>query len=179
MSEIRMSSRYANVLLHLAIKKNVLDDLYNNMKLLRSVLLENKNFLLVLKNPFISSDKKKKVFDSIFLNKFNDLMFSFFDLLILRGREIYIFDIIENFLLKYNKYCLIKDVKIITTFKLSDSLKGKFKNVVKKITFCNKVNVIEYIDSSLIGGYILIIDDKKIDESIKNKLRILKLNFKN
>jgi F0F1-type ATP synthase delta subunit len=39
--------------------------------------------------------------------------------------------------------------------------------------------VIEYIDSSLIGGYILIIDDKKIDESIKNKLRILKLNFKN
>lgn len=60
MSEIRMSSRYANVLLHLAIKKNVLDDLYNNMKLLRSVLLENKNFLLVLKNPFISSDKKKK-----------------------------------------------------------------------------------------------------------------------
>jgi F0F1-type ATP synthase delta subunit len=38
--------------------------------------------------------------------------------------------------------------------------------------------LVEIIDDSLIGGYILSFDDKKIDESIKNKLNLLKLSFK-
>jgi F-type H+-transporting ATPase subunit delta len=61
---------------------------------------------------------------------------------------------------------------------LSKNLRSDFINLVKKITLCNKVNLIESVDTSLIGGYILSVDDKKIDESIKSNLNLLRLSFK-
>lgn len=114
----------------------------------------------------------------IFENKVNNLILSFFSLLILRGREMFIPNIVKVFLSKYNDYCNIKNAKIVTTFSLSKGLRNDFKNLIKKKTLCNKVNLIESIDNSLIGGYILSFDDKKIDESIKNKLNLLKLSFR-
>lgn len=59
MSDIRVSSKYAISLLKVAIKKDILDNIYKDIKLLNSVC-GNKNFLLILKNPFISYHKKKK-----------------------------------------------------------------------------------------------------------------------
>jgi F-type H+-transporting ATPase subunit delta len=105
-------------------------------------------------------------------------MLSFFNLLVLRGREILIPSIVEIFLVKYNEHCNIKNAKITTTFNLSKNLRSDFVNLVKKITLCNKVNLIESVDTSLIGGYILSVDDKKIDESIKSNLNLLRLSFK-
>jgi len=177
MSEIRVSSKYANSLLKVSIRKGVLDNIYKDIKSLSNVC-RDKNFLLMLKNPFISYDKKKKVLFKIFEGKVNNLTLSFFNLLILRSRESLIPSIVEVFLSKYNEYCNIKNAKITTTFSLSRNLKNDFKNLVKKLTLCNKVNLSERIDASLIGGYILIIDDKKIDESIKSKLNLLRFNFK-
>lgn len=177
MSDIRVSSKYAISLLKVSIKKNILDDIHKDIKLLNSVC-ENDDFLLVLKNPFVSCDKKKNILFKIFENKVNALTLSFFNLLVLRGREALIPNIAKVFLLKYNDHCNIKNAKVVTTFALSKSLKNDFKNLVKRKTSCDKVNLVESIDHSLIGGYILSFDDKKIDESIKNKLNLLKLSFK-
>jgi|TARA_B110000908_G_C10186080_1_gene418056 F-type H+-transporting ATPase subunit delta len=177
MSEFRVSSKYASSLLQVAVKKNILDDIYKDIKLLGSLCKDN-NFLLMLRNPFISYYKKKKILHNIFKGKVNDLMLSFFNLLVLRGREVFIPSIVETFLVKYNEHCNIKNAKITTTFNLSKNLRSDFINLVKKITLCNKVNLIESVDASLIGGYILSVDDKKIDESIKSNLNLLRLSFK-
>jgi len=177
MSEFRVSSKYASSLLQVAVKKNILDDIYKDIKLLGNLCKDN-NFLLMLRNPFISYYKKKKILNNIFKGKVNDLMLSFFNLLVLRGREVFIPSIVEIFLVKYNEHCNIKNAKITTTFNLSKNLRSDFINLVKKITLCNKVNLIESVDASLIGGYILSVDDKKIDESIKSNLNLLRLSFK-
>jgi F-type H+-transporting ATPase subunit delta len=177
MSEFRVSSKYASSLLQVAVKKNILDDVYKDIKLLGNLCKDN-NFLLMLRNPFISYYKKKKILHNIFKGKVNDLMLSFFNLLVLRGREVFIPSIVETFLVKYNEHCNIKNAKVTTTFNLSKNLRSDFINLVKKITLCNKVNLIESVDTSLIGGYILSVDDKKIDESIKSNLNLLRLSFK-
>jgi F-type H+-transporting ATPase subunit delta len=57
------------------------------------------------------------------------------------------------------------------------NLEISLKKIIKTVISCKKVNLIEDIDKSLIGGYVLSVDDKKLDESIKNKLSLLKSNF--
>jgi F0F1-type ATP synthase delta subunit len=71
MSEFRVSSKYASSLLQVAVKKNILDDVYKDIKLLGNLCKDN-NFLLMLRNPFISYYKKKKILHNIFKGKDND-----------------------------------------------------------------------------------------------------------
>jgi len=60
MSEFRVSSKYASSLLQVAVKKNILDDIYKDIKLLGSLCKDN-NFLLMLRNPFISFKRKGRI----------------------------------------------------------------------------------------------------------------------
>jgi F-type H+-transporting ATPase subunit delta len=48
---------------------------------------------------------------------------------------------------------------------------------VKKLSDKTQVEVVQKVDSSLIGGFVLNVGDKQIDASIKTKLKTLKVKF--
>lgn len=179
MLEFKTSYRYAKSLLDLSAKDNLLNTIYKDVILVNTICRNNKDLVLILKSPLIYSDKKLRILKKIFYDKINNLTFSFLDLINKKGRLPLLLDITEVFILEYKKVNLIKDVKITTAISLSDELRDKFRKIIKTAISCKKVNLIEDIDKSLIGGYVLSVDDKKLDESIKNKLSLLKLNFLN
>jgi F-type H+-transporting ATPase subunit delta len=49
--------------------------------------------------------------------------------------------------------------------------------VVKEISGLKTVQLVEKINPDLIGGYILKVNDRQLDESLSSKLRILKAEF--
>lgn len=173
----KTSHRYAKSLIEFSVKRNLLEVIYKDIILVNSVFKNNKDLVFMLNNPLIYNSKKLRILEKVFYAKISNLTFSFFDLVIRKKRSYILSNILEVFINEYKKIKLIKDVNIITTFNLSDEFKNKFKKIVKNIIFCKEVNLIENIDKSLIGGYILNFDDKKLDESIKNKLNLLKLSF--
>ncbi|HPY08626.1 MAG: F0F1 ATP synthase subunit delta [Patescibacteria group bacterium] len=69
--------------------------------------------------------------------------------------------------------------KLISARKLSETVVGQLKDYVIKKTGAQKINFLEEVDKSLIGGFILEYDDKVLDGSIKNNLLIFKKQLSN
>ena len=65
MSALRVASRYAKSLLQHAIAQNRVDNIQQDMLLLDKVCNSNCAFLLMLKSPVISGDKKLKILKQI------------------------------------------------------------------------------------------------------------------
>ena len=177
MSEIRIASRYAKSLLEQAKEKGVLEEVHNDMQFFASTLKSNRELLLMLKNPIIQSDKKWAVLKAVFGAKVNELTKTFLQIVSQKSRESSLPEIAEQFHVGYNEYKGIVRADVTTTFPLTEPMRLEFVEIVRKITGKKVVELHEKIDKSLIGGYILKIGDRQIDESISTRLVELKSEF--
>jgi F-type H+-transporting ATPase subunit delta len=176
MSDIRVASRYAKSLLDLAVEKNELDSVYTDMKNFRSLTRSNREFTRLLKNPIVRNDKKMKILDAIFAGKVNPMTYSFMQIISRKNRESVLPEIADAFFTQYNTYKGISKAEVTTTFPLNDDMRKQITDLVVKMTG-NQVELVEKIDKSLIGGYVLRVGDRQIDESISSKLSELKAEF--
>ena len=60
--------------------------------------------------------------------------------------------------------------------KVDPELKKKVSDLIEKL-FDTRVDLKENIDESIIGGFILKVEDNYVDASIRNKLRKIKLEL--
>ncbi len=176
MSDIKVASRYAKSLLDLAVEKQVLEEIHADMQTFDQVCEENRDFYLMLKNPIIQHSKKLSILNEIFDKKFHEMSLAIFRLIIQKQRESFLPAIAKQFQLQYNIHKGIENASVTTTFALTDDLRASFAAVVKEITG-KKVALKEKVDEQLLGGFILKIGDRQIDDSLSGKLRELKLKF--
>ncbi len=176
MTDARVASRYAKSLLDLALEKGVLDEVYKDMVLFSTICQQNRDFVLMLKNPIINHHKKKTILYSLFKGKVNPATMSIFDVITRKNREAFLPAIATEFAEMYRKEKGIDKVTVITTFPLTEELRQRFKKTIAEKTG-RKVDLTEKVDPSLIGGFILKIGDKQMDNSVKSKLKSLMYEF--
>ncbi len=176
MSEFRIASRYAKSLLELASEQGKLEEVNKDMLLFSEVISENRDFQLFLKSPVVAHDKKLAVLSQVFTGKVNDLTLAIFRILVKKQREAYLSAIATEFHHQYNAKTGIEEATVTTTFPIDNELRNEFKAVVKKISG-KEVELTEKIDENLIGGFILKVGDRQIDDSINSRLKALKLKF--
>lgn len=177
MSELRVATRYAKSLLDLAVEKGFLKDIHADMQLFSSIVEKNHSLELMLKNPIINEDKKRKILHEIFKKKVQTITITFFDIILRKNRARYLPAIAASFDSMYNQHQGIEKAMITTPFPLNDTLRREFEKTVAKITG-KKVLLTEKVDPSIIGGYILKIGDRQLDESVNGKLKALSYEFK-
>lgn len=177
MSEYRVSSRYAKSLITLAQEQGVLEEVRQNILLFRDVCMENRNFVLMLKNPVISNERKFGVIKALFEGKIHPFTLSFFRIVIQKNREMLLPAIAEELRQQYNALKGISIAKVYTVFPLDESLRSEFKNLVRAYTGKKEVLLEEEVDEDLIGGYLLKVAGKQVDESLRGKLKELSLKF--
>ncbi|MDN3668567.1 ATP synthase F1 subunit delta [Echinicola jeungdonensis] len=177
MSVTRVASRYAKSLLELALEKGILEDVHQDMQQFLDVVKSNRDFALLLKNPIIKSETKGKVLNSIFSKASSDLTLSFFDIISRKSREDILPAIAKEFHDQYNLYKGIQIAELTTSFEVDPEMKGKFADIVKEISGKSKVELIEKKDKNIIGGFVLKVNDRLLDESLSSKLRTLRLEF--
>lgn len=176
MSDIRVASRYSKSLLELANEKGVLEEVHNDMQLFAKTVKDNRELGLLLKNPIVKNDKKRAILKSIFGAKFSVLTNAFIDIVSRKNREDVLPAIAEEFHARYNEFKDIVAAEVVTTFPLTADMRKEFEAIVVRISG-KTVELTEKIDPSLIGGYILRVGDKQIDESIQSRLTELKTSF--
>ena len=165
----RAAARYAKSLIELADEMNVLNQVKEDMQLLLKVCKENRLFSVMLKNPVIPHYQKRGVLDKLFSSKMNKLTISAFDLITKKNRENILDTIASEYLDQYNKLKGIQTAVVTTTYGIDAKEQAAFSKTVEEIS--KKTAELELkVDKALVGGFVLNIGDKQLDESIKTKL---------
>lgn len=175
----RLASRYAKSLLDLSIERNQLEQVFADMEWLQAVCKSNKDFVNLLRSPIIKADTKKKIIDAVTAGKIGVLTTSFTTLLVTKGRESNLPEIITSFISQYKAKKNIHLVKLTSASPVSDNVRNSIIEQVKKTTGYQLIEMEEKVDPDLIGGFVLQIGDKLVDASIAYDLRAIAKQFDN
>ena len=101
------------------------------------------------------------------------MTYSFLMLLLTNQREAYLKDISRNFLESYRKEAGFKAANLISAIEINQATIEQFRTFIRK-HFNSEVDLTCTIDTKLIGGFVLQVEDQQIDASVAAKLKKLK-----
>lgn len=175
----RLASRYAKSLIDLAIEKGQLEKVYADMQWLQAVCKSNRDFVNLLRSPIIKADAKRKIIAAVTTGNIGEITTAFNSLLISKGREGNLPEIVAAFIASYKEHKNIHTIKLTTATPVSDAVKKSIIEQVKKSAGFQNVEVEEKVDANLIGGFVLQIGDQLVDASIAYDLRAIAKQFEN
>lgn len=144
---------------------NALSDLNTVLDVIKS----SKEFELTMLNPSISLQTKYEIIDEIFKKELDEKVLNFIKILVEKNRFNEFNQIIQAYSDELDNMNNIKRVEVVSAVELSDEQKQK---TIEKLQMrLNKeVKVNWALDTNIIGGLVIKIDDDIIDTSLKNKL---------
>ncbi|MCB0665268.1 MAG: ATP synthase F1 subunit delta [Saprospiraceae bacterium] len=179
MSVQRIAGRYAKSLLDLAIERNEVDAVLEDMNYIKAAL-KSRDLYLLIKSPIVSMDKKLSIFRKIFSGKIQKTTTAFFEIMTRKGREDHLPEIVDSFIEQYKDYKQISTVYIKTAVALSDDALATIREKLAASPDVNKNLELEVsVDPSLLGGFTLQFEGKQYDSSIATKLKDLRKQFSN
>ncbi|MHA4810336.1 ATP synthase F1 subunit delta [Flavitalea flava] len=174
----RLAARYAKSLIDLSVEKDQLEAVYTDMLFLKTVCA-NREFANLLQSPVISADKKGRIFDAIIAGKVSELTALFNKLLLTKGREAYLPEIVSAFIQQYKDRKGIFTVKLSTASPVSEELKNEILDKIRSSTNRKNLELITETKEALIGGFVLEIGDQLVDNSIAFELKNIRKQFQN
>lgn len=174
MSQTIVAHRYAKALLDLAIEKKSLEKVYSDIQDFVEICDNNHDLVLTFKSPIIRHEDKMAIIKKLFENKYDAITFSIFKIITEKNREALIPSIAKEFIHIYHNYKGIEKAEIISAIALSEDQKKNFQKILEDYSG-KMIQIVEKVDASLVGGYIVRIGDKQIDDSIRRKLNDLKV----
>lgn len=170
MSLQAVASRYAKSLLDLSLEQNVLDRTISDLDLFESAL-QSKDLVNLLKSPIVKTERKLSIYKEAFSTKMGDLTNKFFELLMKKGREGAIPQIIASFKDQVNQHRGISSVTVISASPMSDEMLSQIKaSLASSSETLESIDVQTEVDPALIGGFKLKIGDKLYDASVAHRL---------
>jgi F-type H+-transporting ATPase subunit delta len=176
MNDSKISVRYSHALFQSAIEKKMIDRVYRDMAYI-SEMCRIPEIRDLLNSPIILPAKKREIMHNLLGEELEKLTLSFIDMVIKNTRESYIPAIARVFVSDTLKHKGITETILTTAVGTNEKVKKEISYLVSS-TFNTKVELKEIIDKDIIGGFILKIDDKLIDASIRNKLRKIEKELK-
>ena len=173
MAASKAATRYARALLDLAIEMKNLDAVYNDVVMIDGLCDSNRDLVAFLHSPIIQRRRKYETFDALFEGKIDKLTLGFLKLITKNGREKILPEITESFIAQYKKHKGIVDVYVTSAIALEAKVKDSIIAKVKE-NFKGDIVLHESVDQSLVGGFVVNVEDKQIDASIKRQLADLR-----
>jgi F-type H+-transporting ATPase subunit delta len=173
MDQSTITVRYAKAFFSTAKEKDLLDPLKSDIELILSVCNTSSDFILLLESPVVKTSKKTDLIKSIFSGKVNKLTMSFLLLIAQNKREVQIPGICRNFLSLTRKDQNIKSAVITTASEIKKETLNKVEALIAK-ELDAKIELTSEVNTDIIGGIVLRIDDKQYDASVATQLKKIK-----
>lgn len=173
MSNLNIANRYANALMQLAEDKNAFDSVSADVELVYNTLKSSRELQVALSSPVISQKDKKSILTQVFENRISPESMEFIQFVVQKNREDLIFNIASSFLILRDKKMGIVNAEVISSYQLNDEQKNKLKSKIEEITR-KKVRLTYSVRESIIGGFMIRIEDTIYDASIKHRLEALR-----
>lgn len=172
MASTKSAVRYAKALLDLCSEKGLVDAIEKDLQQFINAVQVSNDLRVFLNSPIVRGEKKNTVFQALFAN-FNPLTLHFFNLVIKNGKEAILPEIANQFNSLLKKQRGIVTGTITSAAPLSSSTK---ETILKRISpaFEGTLSLSESVDPTLLGGFVIRVEDKQIDASAASKLKELK-----
>lgn len=167
-----VSKVYGDALFSIAIEENKLDDLWEEVKAVREAIRENEGFLPMLCHPEMSQERRLQILEETFADASDDMK-GFFSILVRKGRLGELLKIFDYFDGQAKEYKKIGVVHVGTPLPLDNDHKSRIENRLLEVTEYETLEMHYEVDKSLLGGIVIRIGDRILDNSIRTKMETL------
>ena len=164
-----VSKRYASALFELAFEEQKHHKVQEELAFIRSCIEDEPSFFELLKSPLITADEKKDIISNIFRDRVCMEVLNFLYIIIDKGREAYIKDIVNEYILLVDSVQNKVDAVAITAVPMEKQDLLMLQANLSKFSRKN-IQLQNQVDPTIIGGVLVKIGDKVIDGTIKNRL---------
>jgi F-type H+-transporting ATPase subunit delta len=175
MNASKISVRYATALFGLALERNILEKVYRDMKVI-SRISSMEEVKGVIGNPVIPIKKRKEIVIALAGDDADALTVRFITLMFDQGRGDFLGAAARNVIDLTRRHRGIREVTLTTAVPVGESLRKEMAILMEEQE-AGEIEFIEKIDESVIGGFILRVDDAYIDASVKNRLNRFRKEF--
>jgi F-type H+-transporting ATPase subunit delta len=173
----RLASRYAKSLIDLAVEQDSLETTLQDVQLIDATIRGSHEFATLLRSPVIKADKKDAIIEAIFTTRLSPLTRAFVKLLTLKGREDTLAQMATSFISQYRTMKHISQVRLITAAPVSEAVKEQISARVAASMPGQRIELTTDVQPELVGGFVLEMDDKLVDASIRRDLNDIKKQF--
>ena len=177
MRSTKSAIRYAKAILELSSETNAVDEVASDMERIVEAGNDTGDFQVFLNSPVIKTDKKISILKVLF-PEFTELTTSFIELITKNKREYLLTEIASAFVSLLKKQNGIVPISVTSAVKLE---KQTLNQILEKLKshVDGAFEVTEEVDPSLIGGFVVRMEDKQIDASIASQLNRMKIELAN
>jgi len=173
MSTLIASRRYASALLSAAEEGNFLNQIVDELHVIKEVLEHSRDLVYALRSPLVKGDRKIHILEEIFKDSVGEKMFLFLRLVAHKKRAGLLPEIIDEFQILLDEKRGVINVDITSATVLSDEQTAEL--VTKLAAFTGKeIRPRMAINEQFIGGVAVKIGDTIYDGSISHQLQMLR-----
>ena len=171
-----LSGRYAKALHELATEKKIISKIVKDFESLQGILTSTDLFQDIIKSHAVTKANKLSTIVRILKKaKANSLTIKFCGTLDNNGRLIFIHEIIDVFYSEVSRINGEVQAEVTSAFELDKVLQNKVESAISDAAGVKKIVLSTKVDETLIGGLIVKIGSKMIDNSIRTKLNNLEI----
>ncbi len=177
MQNPRLAVRYAKSLMDIAIEQGKLDTMYQDMHGIHAMCESSSELVSMLKSPIVNADLKNKTLKALLETRVDGVTMSFIRLVINKGREFFLPEIVTSFVTLYKKHNNINEVVLTTAGPMDEEMKAAIVAKIQQQFQGMTIDLTTVVNEKLIGGFLLETNNTLFDASILRDLNDIKKQF--
>ncbi len=153
-----------NLMKHQKFQGSSMVQIYNQNKEIKNIMFDYLDFFKI-DQSFLP--QMREILSVSYHVELIDVMI----LSLLRYKNFSLLDAVMTYMLERQKIAILN---VVVADLMSNDKVNRLKNIIIEQSDINDLLIIQKIDKTIIGGYILYLDDIKIDSSLNNKINCLK-----
>ncbi|MCQ2465894.1 MAG: ATP synthase F1 subunit delta [Clostridia bacterium] len=167
------AKEYALAIFAVALENDSVEQVHEDLLLVRDALVENPEYKDYLVNPAIPKSERMANLELVFSEQVCDDVFAFLNIICDHGDVFTLEPAIEEFNVMFESHMRMAKAVITSAVELTEDEKTKLITKLQAVTKKN-VEAVYVIDKSLIGGVTVDVDGKFYDGSVRKNLKNLK-----
>ena len=170
----QVAKTYGEALFMMAVEDGKSDSYLEEVTGILAILEENPDFDALMKHPKISKLEKEEIVENVFKENVSKEMTGFLKLVVSKERYGEIRNIFHYFIDKMKEEKKIGVAYVTTAMELSEAQKKAVEAKLLETAGYKEMEIHYSVDSAIIGGMIIRINDRVVDSSVRTKLEEMK-----
>ena len=161
---------YGEALFQIAAESASITQMLDEVVQLKSILVANGELGELMSNPRFSKEEHLDILSNVFKGKIDEKLYLFLELLVNKGRYENVIDILDYFILRVKEHQGIGQAFVTSAVEIDSETKNLIKEKLLSTTDYKAIEIEYTVDEKLIGGMVIRIKDRIVDNSVKTKL---------